>query len=340
MKISPVSGTTPISNAAATGLSPEKIARLKEIAAGKAPAELTAEPEKSERVPLSHGLPIIKMNVNRTTNRDDDLTQPDANNPPPSPEESTTPEPSESATPDNGVQANASPEATEPLSPQMAALAKQRRALQLKERELAEKMKALEGPTRAELEARIKAKPLSVLQELGVTYDQLTQEILAEQAQGAPPLDLEKFKADLTKTLTENLNQTLSEKEAQQEKAVLSEIRRNVIAMSSQGDDFEMIRETKSQEDVVDLIHRTWKETGEVLDEQEAMRLVEEELLRDAAKFAQLKKVQGKLTPPAAPAPAQAPQSGITTLTNKHQASPQLSRRQRAIAAMQGTLKR
>ena len=71
-------------------------------------------------------------------------------------------------------QTNAVLEDTKPLSPQFAALARERRALQVKERELAAKEAALtQNPGGSDVIARLKQQPLSVLQEAGVTYEQL-----------------------------------------------------------------------------------------------------------------------------------------------------------------------
>lgn len=319
MKITPFSGAPTIPSPASTGIAPEKLARLKAIAAGDSSIGVTTyEEDKQKELPPQH---TIQMKTNATVNREISPAV-------------EVPEQSEIAIPDASVQTNAVREATQPLSPQFAALAKQRRALQVKERELADKEKALGGSTRSELEARIKSAPLSVLQELGVTYDQLTNEILATQG-GINP-DIQALKAEI-KSLREGVDKTLSEKDAATEKAVLNEMRRTVNQLASAGDNFEMIRETQSQSDVIDLIYRTYKETGEVLDEAEAMRLVEDELVNESLKIARLKKVQGKLTP--APLQQQ-PQTGMRTLTNKDSAKPMMDRRQRAIMAAQGLMKR
>lgn len=321
MKISPVIGTPTIPNPAPTGLAPEKLARLKAIAAGTPPP---TEEEEDKENPKAVAQPTIKMNTNRTVLRD--------------PVIEATPEPApevETAIPDADVQANAVREATQPLSPQFAALAKQRRALQVKERELAEKEKVLGSSNRAELEARIKAQPLSVLQELGVTYDQLTNDILASQG-GVNP-EIQSLKAEI-KALKEGVDKTLSDKDVAQEQAVIREISRNVTQLA-QGDDWEFIRETQSQPDVVELIRRTYKESGELLDELEAMKLVEEHLVNEYHKLAKLKKVQSKLTAPPAPLQQQ-PQTGMRTLTNKDSAKPVIDRRQRAMLAFTGQLKR
>lgn len=350
MKISPVVGTPTIPVAPQSGNSPEKLARLKAIAAGETPIAVSASD-----VNVEHPQPAqrtIVMKTNHTTNRHDKVyeqgTEPDsvvgraraaAANTISEPEpEQTEPE---TANPDNNVQANVVREATQPLSPQSVAFAKQRRALQIKEQQLAEREKALSGPTRAELEARIKAQPLSVFQELGVTYDQLTNDILAAQSGMSP--ELLALKAEV-KALKEGVDKTFSEKDQAAEKAVLAEMRRTVNQLSSQGDDFEMIRETRSQPDVMDLIYRVWQQSGqkEVMDEIEAMKLVENELIKDAERIARLKKVQGRLTPPPTE-PAlqlQQPTRGMRTLTNKDSATPSMSKRQRAILAAQGNLKR
>jgi hypothetical protein len=184
--------------------------------------------------------------------------------------------------------------------------------------------------------ARLKAEPLSVLQEAGVTYDQLTEAILANQS-GITP-EILALKAEV-KALKEGVDTKLTDRDTQVEQAVLAEMRRDVDRLSQEGDDYEMVRETRSQPDVVELIHRTWKETGEVLDVSEAMRLVEEDLINESLKIAKIKKVQSKLMPATAPAQQQQPKA-MKTLTNRDTAIPPLSRRARAIAAFNGTLKK
>lgn len=297
MKISPITSGNPIvPNPGQGGLAPEKLQRLKAIASGQSPDASGGDG------PLPTNGTVIS---------------------------------------DASVEANGVPEVTEPLSPQFAMLAKQRRAAQVKEAEiaqreqaLAEREKTLSGPTRQELETRLKTHALSTLQELGISYDQLTQEILSQQ-NGVTPEILE-LRQEI-KSLREGVDKTLTDKEQQAEKAVLADMKRNVDKLSFQGDDFEMIREMKKQQDVVDLIHRNWKETGEVLDEREAMTLIEEELVNDNLRIAKLKKIQGKLIPTES-LPLQ--QKGLTTLTNKDHARPVMDRKQRAILAMQGNLKR
>ena len=326
MKISPIpqgnggNPSTDISN-----LSPSRIERAKAIAAGQVAVRDSETPQAPK--------PSVRRITMRTNvSPDRDLPQ--------DPQSIVEPSsPVESATADT----NAVPpvvEDTKPLDPQFAALAKQRRALQVKERELADREKALASqPTSVgaeDLVARLKSQPLSVLQEHGVTYDQLTEAILANQT-GNP--EIYKLKEEI-KAIKDGVEKTLSEKDAQAEKQVLAEIRRETERLAQSGDAFEMVRETKSFPEVVELIHRTYKQTGEILDVTDAMQLVENDLIQESLKLANIGKVKSRLAPAPAPQQQQSQQKQFRTLTNRDSATPTLDRRSRAIAAALGNLKR
>lgn len=249
-------------------------------------------------------------------------------------------------TPDNGISHDSSDaepvtEVTKPLSPQFAALARQRRALQLKEREIADRERALASSSPKEsvdVLGRLKSNPLAVLQEAGVTYEQLTEAILANPSNP----DIQAIRDEL-KATKEEFSKTFTERDAQTEREALAEMRRNTNRLVAEGDDFEMIRETGSQADVVKLIHQVYKSEGVVLDEAEAATLVEEQLLKEAEKIARIKKLQSRLAP-APSEPANQTQFNqprqMTTLTNRDNARAVLSRRDRAIAAALGQLRR
>lgn len=242
---------------------------------------------------------------------------------------------------DPNDKAEGTPEATEPLSPQFAALAKQRRALQ-QERQAFEKEKA-EFQSKAPAQgdsislADLKANPLSVLLNAGVTYDQLTEAILANQNGNGP--EIQALKAEI-KALKEGVDKTLTDRDAAAEKQVLAEMEREATRLAAQGEDFELVRETKSIPVVIDLIEKTYRKTGEVLDVAEAMKLVEDDLIEDTLRKAALQKVQSKLAP-SEPAPNQPQQRPpMRTLTNRDTAQVPMSRKQRALAAFHGTLKK
>lgn len=229
-------------------------------------------------------------------------------------------------------------EATEPLSPQFADLAKQRRALQQERRAFEDAKKAAaaasQGSDSVDL-ARLKSEPLSVLLEAGVTFEQLTEAVLNQGNQS----EVTALKAELN-AFKEGIDKKLSDRDAQAEQQVLSEMKREAERLIVSNDEFELVRATSSVPDVMKLIERTYKETGEVLEVSEALKLVEDELFNRHQKLVPLKKMQGLFQRPAEASPAQQRHPGIRTLTNKDTASVQISAKARAIAAFNGTLKK
>ena len=247
--------------------------------------------------------------------------------------------------PVSSEQASTATEDTKPLSPQFAQLAKAKRALQAKEREIAAREAALAGKSETSetgLLDRVKSDPMGVLREAGFSYADLTEAVLAEQSTNPNITRLERQVQDL-KTALDNQSKSLVEKDQYNEKQVLTQMRKNTDAIVAQGDDaYELVRATNSQPLVVDLIKRTFDETGEIMDEYEALGLVEEELFQESFKLAQLKKIQSKLTPgqPQQPAPAGAAQKQIRTLTARDGTSVPLSAKERAMLAFKGQLPR
>lgn len=340
MKISPVAQGSGVPGQNLTAdigrtASPDKMARAKAIARGENPITVSESdtPVDPQVKRAQESIRKIKMKTNASPDRFNPLAEPIQ-------EPSEDPQTPESAISDPSAQVNEA-EDTKPLSPQFAALAKQRRALQVKERELAEREKALQAQPQSgsdDLVARLKSEPLRVLQEHGVTYDQLTDAILSNQNVHNP--EIQELKAEI-KALKEGVDKSLSDRDAQAEQAVLAEMRREAVLLAKSGDTYEMVRETNSVPDVIQLIHRTYKQTGEVLDVSEAMQLVEDELINESLKIAKIKKVQSKLSPQPEPQQIQQQQPRqMRTLTNRDSARTPMSRRERAIAAMTGTLKK
>lgn len=228
-------------------------------------------------------------------------------------------------------------EATQPLSPQLALLAKQRRALQQQQKELKRQQDLLSQQTsRASIDIdRLKAEPLSVLLENGVTYDQLTEAVLANQSNS----EIGVLRQEL-ESLKQGIDQKFLDKEADAEKQVLSEMRREAEILS-QSDDYELVRETRSIPKVIELIERTYRSTGEVLSVHEALKSVEDYLLEDVKKLTGLKKLQSQFSPVAEATPEpQQRQPIMRTLMNKDTAQISLGRKARAMAAFYGSLKK
>lgn len=334
MKISPITGSgVPAAQInGVEGSNPTRIERAKQIAQGLQPEEEVQSSGNAEVDKLNTRK--IKMKTQVSTNRQDLIEEPQ-------PIVEQVLDKSDPIEPSSVV------EETKPLSPQFAALAKAKRALQVKEREIAQREAALKTSApigQEDLIAKLKSNPLGVMLENGVTYDQLTEAIIAQQS-GATP-EINALKAEM-KAMRDELTGQFVTRDQQAEQQVLADIQRDVIqTVNSQPEEFEAIREAKAYGDVKELIHRTWKKTGEVLDTQEAIKLVEDQLIEEALPFAKLSKVQKRLTPrEAAQVEAQLPSQKpgvkiMRTLTNRDTASPIMDKRARAIAAMQGTLKK
>jgi hypothetical protein len=227
---------------------------------------------------------------------------------------------------------------TQPLSPQLALLAKQRRALQLKEREIAKREQALSGQqpgeSAAEFKARLKSDPLGLMLENEVTYDQLTQAILARQEDQKLHALEEKLNA-----MDKSIEEKFAEREAAAERQVLAEIQREATQLVKD-DRYELVREMGHLADVPKLAKAYWDEHKIVLTAQEALDMLEETLSEDLQRSLKFKKLQSLL--PQQQVQQQLPQQRpavMRTLTNRDTASPVLSRRQRALAAFSGQLK-
>lgn len=228
-------------------------------------------------------------------------------------------------------------EQTNPLDPQVAAFAKQRRSLQVKERELADREAAIISKTPTDgspdIIARLKSEPLSVLQEYGVTYDQLTEAILADKSNINP--EIFKLREEL-KALKEGVDKNLSDRDTQAEQQVLREMRKEADSLVNQDDTYPLVKATNMTKKAIELIHCTYKETGEVLEVSSALQLIEDDLFKENLKLANLDKIKNAIFP-AQPAQQQR-QNTIRTLTNRDSSSVGLSRRERAMMAANGIL--
>jgi hypothetical protein len=320
MIVSPIASSVPSADVGQPAHSPSAIERAKNAFAGVQMRQ-SDTPEDPAVSRARQNIRSLKMKTNASPER--------------FLEEAAT----SNAISDTSGQANATPEDTKPLSPQFAALAKQRRALQVKERELAAQQAALKSDAprtdAPDYLSRLKAQPLSVLQEAGVTYEQLTEAILNSQNVNPEIQALQ----DKIKSLEEGFENKFKERDTQSEQQVLAEMRKEALELASQGDDFEAVRKTNAIPHVMTLIERTYRQTGEVLDVKEAMSLVEDEIVNDGLKrLGDINKIKSALAPK--PVPPQQQQRQMRTLTNRDTATPPMSVKARAIAAMNGTLKR
>jgi len=258
-----------------------------------------------------------------------------------------------------------------PLSSQYAQLARKEKAIRAK----AQEIRAKEDAIRAREEA-LKAKEstpatpqtpspsqrdrwasgdvrerLAVLNEIGASYDDVTQVMLNQPSQETSQLlsivDELKSEIKALRGEQENSKKSYAEQQQRQYQQAVNQIRNEVKATVSTTEDFETIRATSSYDDVVELIERTFKDDGVLLTADEACRQVEEYLVEEATKIAKLKKIQSRLAPQQAASKQTAEsqtqgktQSQPKTLTNSMTSAKPLSAKERAILAFQGKLQR
>lgn len=244
------------------------------------------------------------------------------------------------------------------LSPKYAELARKEKALvrkfqareqEFKAREEALKAKEAEYQTsyvpKKSLTERFQKDPLGLAGEYGVGYDQIVQAALNQ-----PDPVNQKLIARIEE-LEGRLNQGVTNQEKQQKDAydqAVNQIRNDTKLLVDGNESFETIKETNSVDAVVELIEETFKQEGILLTVEDAAKQVEDYLVEEAFKMAQLKKVKLRLSPPLSEETALKPQPEIPqkqpmkTLTNAVSASSKPlnanDRRQRAILAFQGKL--
>jgi hypothetical protein len=349
MKIQPIAQgsavPTQVDNSV-TQTDPGKIARAKMIASGQI---VPKEQKQETKAEPQNNLKTIKMNTQRSTNRHETIEIP---------QENKIEEDQNAVSDTNEAQKT---EEIRKIDPQLAAVAKAKRALQIERAELAKQKAEFEAnksqgtinPSEYVSIAELKANPLKVF-EAGVTYDQLTEAILANQnGQTLDPTVIDQL---VEKKLNERLEKEFGSRDSQAEQQVLTALRRDVDTLVQGNDDYELVRGEAAQNEVVELIHRTYKKgwpeqnlpAGSLLDIDTAAKFVEDYLLEESMNRFQYKKIKSKLTPAQEAQEASqkaAPQKPGTvtmrTLTNRvsNTAAP-LDRRSRAIAAFQGTLRR
>lgn len=249
----------------------------------------------------------------------------------------------------------------EPLSNQYAVLARKEKAARAKALELQQRemmLKAREEALKPQVDTSKYVdrsllsdpqKAIKVLEENGLSYDQLTEAILNQASSQTPEAQIiQKLQARIDQ-LEEGLNKTnksYEEQQKQQYDQAVSQIRNEVVQLINRNpDDFEAIRATRSVDDVVDLIKQTFEKDQILMTPEEAAQEIEEYLAEEAYRLSQLKKIQSRYRSQVAPAtagakpaaPSNQPQKQpMKTLTNSVGSTRKLTARERAIAVFKG----
>lgn len=333
MKISPLAASVgpnaQLNPMEGRSVSSDKLARAKAVMSGQSPEALSTPSEVLERDRASRRSIRMRTNANPASMSDLSLVT------------------NENKNLETTSEANKALEDTKPISPQLLALEKQKRALQVREKELLAREEALK--TQAPVQtgefdayrARIKQDPLGVLFDEGFTYEQLIESVANGPSKPNPELNALRNELKALKEGLDTQNKGLSEKEQAAEQTALKQIKADITAVVAADDNFEMIRATNSQQDVVDLIERTYRKHGYIMDQGEALEAVENYLMAESMKLAKVKKLQSQLGvnyQQTQPSQSQGKSNQMRTLTSRDGSSPNLSARERAIMAFHGKL--
>lgn len=243
--------------------------------------------------------------------------------------------------------------------PKLDLYARKERQLQKMRRELEAKEQALQAKqagyeTDYVPKSKFLADPIQALAEVGVSYEQLTEMLLNQPDQNNPQI-----KSMLTKIRQLEEKQTAAERaQAQAVEQQFEQAKRQIATEAAllidSDPEFETIKAQGMHDAVTELIIETFQTDGVLMDVRAAALEVENHLIEEGMKLAQLSKVQSRLKPKVdetlAPAAATAglskqPQQGLKTITNQVAAPSaptrmtEKERMARAIAAFKGELK-
>lgn len=274
-----------------------------------------------------------------------------------------TPAPIQQETVSESVSSETTPEVTEAavtpeakveektISPQYAQIAKRERMVrrqleELKQREAAFKNREQDLLTRYvpkdQIAEDFRTDPLGSMKKYNLSYDQLTAQVLngptpQEQTVAELRREIAALKGGMDET-----KELITKQEAQRYEQAIHQIRTETKVLVENDPNFEMVKEMRAGETVVELIQETFKKTGTVMSVEEAAREVEEYLLEEILRVAKGKKIQGKMmsTPAAATEPmAQTNSAKTLTHASLSSGSKGLSNYERAMLAFKGELK-
>ena len=253
------------------------------------------------------------------------------------------------------------------LSRQFAQLARQEKALRARVQQQEQAIKAREAALAAkeaaissELESKYKTgyvskdmfkqDALTALAEAGVSYEELTQQLL-NQTPVDPRINstISKLEAKIQELEKRNdeSRKAAEDQQTQAYQAALRQIKNDVTSLVDQDPAYETIKATRSIDDVVELIEKTYKEDNILLSVDEAAQQVEDYLVEEALKITRINKIKQKLGQATSfsqqqtqkPSQSEQTQPTMKTLTNSTASTRKPSGKERAILAFKGELK-
>ena len=151
------------------------------------------------------------------------------------------------------------------------------------------------------IEYRLKKDPLRALEDMGLSYDKLT-ELALNDGKLTPEMQMRLMREELEgdyKKKFEDLENRLLEKEKSDEQRRYDDIQRgfqNEIEdfVESNADKYELIQANEANDIIYDVIEEHYNDTGRILDIEEAAEAVENYLEEEAEKIFKLGKFRSK----------------------------------------------
>lgn len=206
------------------------------------------------------------------------------------------------------------PEKSDDFSRKFAALSRREKEIRAKEVEYDKRIAELEQRFNSfnqqsepepepelPIEYRLKKDPLRALEEMGLSYDKLT-ELALNDGKLTPEMQMKLMREELEgdyKKKFEDLENRLLEKEKSDEQRRYDDIQRgfkNEIDeyVNSNLDKYELIQANEANDIIYDVIEEHYNDTGRILDIEEAAQAVENYLEEEAQKLLKLGKLRSK----------------------------------------------
>ena len=204
------------------------------------------------------------------------------------------------------------PEKSDDFSRKFAALSRREKEIRAKEAEYDKRIAELEErlgsfgkkpepEPELPIEYRLKKDPLRALEDIGLSYDKLT-ELALNDGKLTPEMQMRLMREELEggyKKKFEELENRLLEKERSDEQRRYDDIQRgfqNEIEdfVESNADRYELIKANEANDIIYDVIEEHYNDTGRILDIEEAAEAVESYLEEEAEKLLSLGKLRSK----------------------------------------------
>lgn len=199
---------------------------------------------------------------------------------------------------------------------------------------------------------RFKADPISTLEEMGLSYEEITQQMISRQPKD-PRVEatISRLEAKIAQLESKTAEVETNAKQAQTDsyQAALRQIETDVKKLvTSDPEAYEAIAKTNSIKDVVELIEQTYQKDGILMTSAEAAEEVENYLIEESlSQVSRIDKIQKRLAQQAASTAAAAQvkqedtkakpeETTMKTLTNTVSSTRKLSARERALLAFKG----